>query len=141
MKTLFYKNQKRKLRNSKWFCILYQNKISRTHFFNYSLREYLIEFVQPDGNIFRLEKQRTKFILHFRSTSKFSRKLLTCFVGCTLYDTEWVRCKPPKCIVNYALCKMYLSLTFLHFPHINTDVPSFFPYARIYISCLIEYVD
>jgi len=107
--------------------------MSRTHFFYYSLREYLIEFVQPDGNIFRLEEQRTKFILHFRSTSRFSRKLLTCFVGCTLYDTAWVRCKPSKCIVNYALCKMYLSLTLLHFPHINTDAPSFFLYARIYI--------
>lgn len=131
------KNQEREneeIQNTSEPCICFwsQSKMTRIHFSYYFLREYLIKFVQSDGNLCRLKERTTKFVQHFRSTSRFSRKLLTRYVGCTLYDTAWVRCKAPKCIVNYALCKMYLSLTLLHFPHINTDAPPFFSYPRTY---------
>lgn len=76
-------------------------------------------------------------------------QIINLLVGDALYICTRVGCKVLECLVNYVVCKMCSSLTFLYFPHINVGAPSFFPvhihvYLRefyIRVTTLIEYVD
>lgn len=96
--------------------------------------------------------QRAEKKIHYmflRLQSRFLHKLLICFVGNTLYNMARVRCKALECFVNYVVCKMCPSLTFLYFPRINVGAPLFFPvrthmYSYAFYVCvttLTEYVN
>lgn len=77
--------------------------------FSIILRELLIEFIQSDGNLCRLSIQGTKNRIY--STFSINKQILLQIINLlrqTQTDIAWVRCKAPKCIVNYVLCKMYI---------------------------------